>query len=202
MVQWRNALRLPYLRDDDISSITEYSVIEWSAQRISSLPTEQIKDLRANATKKGATSIVELCDTELLRRKPPRKEKAVTQDRSGQFVSCFHFVCPKEKEITRNPDGTVWSGTWVVSEENAEMSLRYGGKVALHIARAELSYLQGVIKGWRRSPRRHEYSDGIPVRTQSGIDFLLEPTAEPLQWVGDATGEKGYEWSSKQETGR
>jgi hypothetical protein len=120
----------------------------------------------------------------------------MTPNRSGQFVSCFHFVCPEEKEVTRNQDGTIWSGTWVVSEENAEMSLRHGGHVALHASRAEPSYLRGLIRGWRKSQRKGEYADGVPVKTQYGIDFLLEPTNEQLSWVGDATGEKGYEWSS------
>ena len=32
-------------------------------------------------------------------------------------------------------------------------------------------------------------------QTRMGIEFLVEATDEPYDWVGDATGEKGYKWS-------
>lgn len=32
-------------------------------------------------------------------------------------------------------------------------------------------------------------------KTEEGIEFLVEETAQPYSWVGEATGEKGYKWS-------
>lgn len=175
------------------------AALEWTAEKIAALTTQQIKDLKINAEKKGAAVVLALCDDELTRRKPAPKRSTKLHSRKGHYVSCFHFICPKENEVIRNSGGTIWSGTWVVSEENAETSLRYGGKVALHTSKAEPSYLQGVIKGWRKSPRKNEYADGIKVKTSHGIDFLLEPFNQQLLWVGDATGEKGYDWSETSE---
>ena len=36
-----------------------------------------------------------------------------------RVVIGFHFVCPGEKGVTPNGDGTVWTGTWVVDREAA-----------------------------------------------------------------------------------
>jgi hypothetical protein len=54
--------------------------------------------------------------------------------------------------------------------------------------------LQGIIIGWRVSPRQREYVEGQAVNTEYGIEFLLEQTTEPFQWVGDGAAEKGYRW--------
>jgi len=107
----------------------------------------------------------------------------------------FHFVCPDERGVTRNPDGTIWTGTWVVDSNHAERGSKNGAYVALHTSKSQRSYLQGTIKDWRKAPRDPEYADGRRVKIESGIDFLFEPTSEAYEWQGDGAGEKGYAWA-------
>ena len=89
---------------------------------------------------------------------------------------------------------------WAVDQAHAERGERIGAYVTLHATKAEPSYLQGIIKGWRRSSREPEYADGRPVKIEYGIDFLIEPTNEPCQWHGDGAGEKGDLWSAPRKT--
>ena len=79
-------------------------------------------------------------------------------NRNDQYVSEFHFICPSELAVTRNQDGTIWTGTWVVAEEHAERSAKYGSLVSLHSSKAEPSYLQGTVVAWRKSARKQRYS--------------------------------------------
>ena len=171
---------------------------EWTREQIARLPNDQIETLCENAARLGRQEIIVLCDEELSRRKPIRAKDMVSvrDDRRDQYVSEFHFVCPSELGITRNQDGTIWTGTWVVAEEHAERAVRYGAFVSLHPSRAEPSYLQGRVKAWRKSPRQRHYSGLQRTQVEEGIDFLFEPSNSPLPWKGDATGEKGYAWAS------
>ncbi len=172
-------------------------MIEWTKENVAARSTDEIETLRQNAAKRNRQDIVELCSQELARRKPVRAKKvsnSVSLDHRGQYVSEFHFVCQNELGVIRNPDGTIWSGTWVVAEEHAENAVRYGALLSLHSSRAELSYLQGEIKDWRRSARQPRYSSEQPTQIEEGIDFLFRPSDLPLPWKGDATGEKGYAW--------
>jgi hypothetical protein len=124
------------------------------------------------------------------------------QARSNQVVVGFHFVCDRGKGLESNSDGTIWTGTWVVDSAHAERAARIQAYVALHSSKAEPSYLQGIVKDWRTSPRAREYAEGRPVRIESGIDFLLELTDQPYDWSGDGSGEKGYVWTVLQEGSR
>jgi hypothetical protein len=172
-------------------------MVEWTKDKIAGLSGDQIKLLRENAAKYGRREIVDLCDGELLRQKPPRVRKvsdSVSEDHSGQYVSEFHFICPNELGITRNNDGTIWTGTWVVAEAHAENAIRYESLVSLHSSKAEPSYLQGTVKAWRKSPRQPRYSGEQLTQTREGIDLLFEPSNLSLPWKGDAAGEKGYAW--------
>ncbi len=172
-------------------------MIEWTKEKVAARSNEEIETLRQNAAKRQRQDIVELCNEELARRKPARTKKGSSNanpDHRGQYVAEFHFVCPNELGVIRNQDGTIWSGTWVVAEENAENAVRYGALVSLHSSRAEPSYLQGEIKGWRKSARKPRYSGEQLTQVEEGIDFLFKPSDLPLPWKGDATGEKGYAW--------
>lgn len=172
-------------------------MVGWSKDKIAALSNAEIKSLRENAGQKGRQDIIDICDEELTRRRPVRTKKTIgtTEDRKGQYVCEFHFVCPSELGITQNQDGTSWTGTWVVAERYAELGERYGAVVALHISKAESSYLQGVIKDWRKSPRQRRYTGEQLTQREEGIDFLLQTFDTPLPWKGDATGEKGYAWA-------
>lgn len=172
---------------------------QWTREQIATLSTDQIETLRENATRLARQEIVDLCGEELSSRRPIRVAKNTVSDSAhhrGQYVSEFHFVCPSELGVSRNQDGTIWTGTWVVAEEHAERAARYGAFVALHSSRAEPSYLQGMVKAWRKSRRQPRYSGEKQTQVDEGIDFLFEPSGFPLPWKGDATGEKGYAWAS------
>lgn len=170
--------------------------IVWTAETLSKRSIEDVRAIRANALKKGIQDVAALCDAELERRKPPKKlngDKGAVS-RTGQYVCEFHFVCPNEQGVIKNPDGTLWTTTWVVAEPHAEAAVKYGAAVALHAKRAEASYLQGKILSWRKAPREPRYSADQLVQIEAGIDFQFIPSNEALTWQGDATGEKGYRW--------
>ncbi|GIQ76633.1 hypothetical protein [Bradyrhizobium sp. RD5-C2] len=174
-------------------------MIVWTQEEIAQRSTDQIKIIQENAAKQGRSDVVTLCANELEARKPARakaiKARPSSKQRLREYVSEFHFVCPKETDVTQNADGSTWTGTWVVAEEIVDAALTYGSIVALHTSKAELSYLQGEIRAWRRSPRQRRYADGQTVKTTSGIDFLLTPNDNPVPWHGDGAGEKGYRWA-------
>jgi len=119
--------------------------------------------------------------------KPPTKAPKNTDTRAERPVRGFHFICPikEEKGVIPNRDGTFWTGIWAVAEAHAQLGKKIDAYVALHNAKSELSYRQGVIKDYRVEERTGK---GI----QSGIVFLVEPTDTPLPWRGGGTGEKGY----------
>jgi hypothetical protein len=173
--------------------------IAWTVEKIAGKSTDEIKTLRENAIKHAAHDVLSLCDDELARREPPRvkqpRPEGPREDRAGHFVSEFHFVCPNELGVTRQADGLVRSGTWVVAEANAELALRNGSIVALHSSKTEPSYLQGVIKAWEKRPREPRYAEDQLVKTEFGIDFLFKPNDLALPWVGEGAGEKGYAWT-------
>lgn len=173
-------------------------MVDWTRERIESLTTDQVKTLRANAVRLGDNAVTILCDEVILSRAPRRERssgpRSVPPSHVGEIVGGFHFVCPDEKGVTRNGDGTVWTGTWVVDPEHAERGSKNGAYVALHTAKSELSYLQGTIKDWRKARREHEYAEDRPTRTEFGVEFLLQLTDTPYEWRGDGSGEKGYAW--------
>jgi hypothetical protein len=172
-------------------------MVVWTPEEIAKRTTAHITALRENAHRQKREDIVALCDAELEKRKPTRQSRIAKGDnrKTGQYVSEFHFVCPNELGVTRNPDGSIWTGTWVVAEDNAIDAEARGSLVALHASKAAPSYIQGKIKGWRRSPRENRYSEDQLVKTMSGIDFLFMPDKGAMPWKGDATGEKGYLWA-------
>ena len=80
----------------------------------------------------------------------------------------------------------------MVDKNHAERAVKIGAHVALHVAKSEPSYLQGVVKSSRTHERESAYAEGQVVKTKFGVDFLIEPTHDPVQWHGDGSGEKGY----------
>lgn len=88
--------------------------MEWTSESIVGPTVDQVKALRDNAVKRKAERTVDLCNADLARRSARRTKpaNALHQTRKGEVVHGFHFVCPDEKGLTRNRDGTVWTGTW------------------------------------------------------------------------------------------
>jgi hypothetical protein len=173
-------------------------MIEWTTEKIAKESDKGVKSLRNNAAKLGNQEVVTLCDAELIRRKPApikrERPEGADETRIGQYVSEFHFVCPNELGVTRNQDGSIWTGTWVVATANAKAGEKFSSLVALHTTKAELSYLQGTIKAWRKMPREPRYAEDQLVKTNFGIDFLFDPVNTPIPWKGEGSGEKGYAW--------
>jgi hypothetical protein len=103
----------------------------WTEERIGNLSDQELKSLCENAMRLGRTEIVQLCEQEKINRKPARAKLSdgiIGHD--GHYVSEFHFVCPGELGVTRNQDGTIWTGTWVVAEEHAANAITYGAIVS------------------------------------------------------------------------
>lgn len=174
--------------------------MDWTLEKLAALPLEGLKNLRANADKKGNADLVVLCDGELEKRKPkkvPSVRSNTASHASSDEVIGFHFVCAKEQGVIKNSDGSIWTGTWVVSQSHAQHAAKIGSYVALHELKAEPSYLQGTIKDFRRKERERSYAEGQEVQREYGIDFLFEPTHKPYSWIGGGSGEKGYVWLSQ-----
>ncbi|HEY1154330.1 MAG TPA: hypothetical protein VGE73_10795 [Pseudolabrys sp.] len=170
--------------------------ISWTSEKISERTEKEIAIIRENAVRLKAAEIVLMCDSELesraSRKKTKAKKKPIENDSTRTAIG-YHFVCrPQGNGVVVNDDGTVWSGTWVVAESQAEKSLRAGAYVALHLSHAEPSYLKGQILGFRRSPRAKRYAEGQEVKTREGTDFLLSLSEDQIQWSGEGTVEKSY----------
>ena len=170
----------------------------WTTEEVRALPTQQLESLRNNALWRDAKDVLDLCNEELLHRTPKKSETRSTgasaRSKRGKTVIGFHFVCAREKGVTLNPDGTFWSGTWVVDAAHAERAPEVGAYLALHDNRKTSSYKQGKIKEWRKVDRDPDYA-GRPVKIETGIEFRVQPTTQAYTWVGRGTGEKGYAWS-------
>lgn len=167
----------------------------WTAEKVSQLTSDQVKTLRANAMGRD-DAIVALCD-EILGARKPKKSKVAGVTHSADAVPLgFHFKCVRGQGTFRNDRG-LWTGTWVVKRELAEKAARAGSYVALHETKAEPSYLQGKIIDCQVSKRERQYAEGQVAKTPFGIDFLIEPTHQPYDWVGDGAGERGYAWPTE-----
>jgi hypothetical protein len=99
--------------------------------------------------------------------------------------------------VTEDSAGKFRTGSWVVAENNVQKSLKYGAYIALHESKPEASYRQGRLLGYRRTIRDMLADEnGGETKTEEGIEFLVEDTGQSYLWIGEATGEKGYKWSS------
>jgi hypothetical protein len=91
-----------------------------------------------------------------------------------------HFVCDNDRNVTDHGNGTFDSGFWVVAKSHRP-TIEY---LALHSSRSSCSYRQGRVIGAR------DVKYGGKIRTI----FTVQATREPLDWVGNGSGERGYKW--------
>jgi len=161
---------------------------------------KSVETIRERAIKLGASDLVEMCDRDIATRihakiKMPRLNQAARS--SSGTVAGYHFVCARGRGVTDIGEGRFWSGSWVVAEANARNSTQRSAYLALHESKAEPSYRQGKIVDYRRSPRDmvSDNETGDAPKTEEGIEFLVEETSKPYEWVGDGAGEKGYRWA-------
>ncbi|MDH4992037.1 hypothetical protein QEZ48_14545 [Aquamicrobium lusatiense] len=161
----------------------------FTPEKLSTWDTAKLRTLHDNAVRQGASDLVEMCERELVHRKP-QKAPRLGQDENSEnsVVSEYHFVCAKDRGVIGAGPGKFWSGAWVVAETNVKKSIEYGAYLALHETKAETSYRQGKILDYRRGVR------DMVDKQNEGIEFLIEETSHPLEWQGGGSGEKGYKW--------
>ena len=164
----------------------------WSLERLASLDKIQIKSLINNANRLKNSSLVQLCEQELLARVPLKRVRETNKESEiiADFVAGYHFVCGGRRGVIDNEDGTFWTGSWVVARDNVDKSIKFGAYVALHEVKNELSYLQGDIIGYRLRERDMVDKENV------GIEFHCHKSAIGLMWNGGGSGEKGYLWGS------
>jgi len=174
----------------------------WTKEKLAMKDRKAIQTILERATKRRVIDLMEMCEQVLgdMRSQQKRSVSAALHRSVRDLVVGYHFVCDQGRGVTEANDGCFWSGSWVVAESHVQRSLEYGAYVALHAARNELSYRQGKIINFRKSPRDMLATtvQGEHPQIREGIEFLIQETNEPYQWVGDGTGEKGYMWRSHQ----
>jgi hypothetical protein len=157
-----------------------------------------LETIRNNAVRLGANDLIELCDSELNARVPQKDKRAPRTQAlhsEADVVTGYHFVCQRDRGVTAVGNDRFWSGSWVVAEVNVRASIKYGAYLALHETKSDLSYRQGQIIDYRRSPRDMLSPADEGGKTEEGIEFLVQETSEPYAWVGAGAGEKGYRWT-------
>lgn len=171
----------------------------WTPEKLATKSKKEIEVIRENAVKKGVSDLVEMCDLDLDKRRPPAKPRSLASSSarsSDEFVEGYHFVCKNARGVAEDIAGRFRTGSWVVAESNVQKSLKYGAYIALHESRPDTSYRQGKLLGYSRTIRDMLADEnGGETKIEEGIEFLVEETMQPYSWVGDATGEKGYKWS-------
>lgn len=167
----------------------------FTSAKLAELPRDKLLAIRENAVRYAASDLVQMCNEEIDRRTPvkSRQVKGSARRTEGDVVIGYHFVCAGNRGVSEDGDGHFRSGSWVVAETNVQDSLQYGAYLALHEAKNLPSYRQGQITGYRLTPRDMIDKDNV------GIEFVVQETGTPYDWVGDATGEKGYRWKSRSE---
>lgn len=165
----------------------------WTPERLDTLSRGELVQLRANAERLSNEQLVTDCDA-ALERQPKPSPKRVAAARAPKksvtdVVVGYHFVCQYDRGVETNGDGTFWSGSWVVAEDNVKNSLKHGAYLALHSSKSEASYRQGKIVDYRKTTRT------IDAKTTDALEFKVEPEDSQYEWVGQGAGEKGYKWS-------
>ena len=172
----------------------------YTPEKLARESRENVETIRKNAARLGAIDLVNMCDRDLEARPLPKNKRsdiAHPKLSDTDVVIGYHFVCARDRGVAQIDKDQFWSGSWVVSEANVRESLKYGAYLALHESRSEMSYRQGQILDYRRSPRDMLDGDKTGERTkiEEGIEFRVQETSEPYVWVGEGTGEKGYRWA-------
>jgi hypothetical protein len=170
----------------------------WTPEKLAAKDRKAVEAIRKNAARLGANDLIEMCDNDLKARAPHKEKRAFsTQARhsEGDVVTGYHFVCQRDRGVTPAGENRFWSGSWVVAEINVRASIQFGAYLALHETKSNVSYRQGQILDYRRSPRDMLSQTEEVGKTEEGIEFLVQETSEPYAWVGAGAGEKGYRWS-------
>jgi hypothetical protein len=164
----------------------------WTREKLAELSKSDLQLLIRNAIKREAQELVSLCEEEMKSRKSLKTTTSSSSNKNAlsEYVAGYHFVCERDKGVRSDVEGTFWSGSWVVSKENAEKSLKFGAYVALHESKAQPSYRLGLMIGFQVSERDMVDKDNL------GIEFHLREVQGSRDWQGGGSGEKGYLWAA------
>lgn len=102
----------------------------------------------------------------------------------GKRVMGMHFVCHEDANVVDHGDGTFDTGFWKVATKHCGGPLY----VALHESRADSSYRQGRVTGWRV----------VQYEGSQRIVFTVQAESGRRAWVGNGSGEKGFAWNTGQ----
>ncbi len=91
----------------------------------------------------------------------------------------IHLICREGLNVVDLGNEHFRSGYWKISERHAKTALY----ICLHESKNKTSYRQGLIENWERSEERPER-----------IIFYAKAMNNPMEWVGNGAGEKGYRW--------
>lgn len=156
----------------------------WTFENVKQLDTQRVQNLRTNALNLGNEEVAHLCDEVLL-------ERNVINRRPKRHIVELHYHCPNRLNLKEVEGGRFRSGNWVIAEQHCDPAIQHGAILALHTSRSAKSFFQGKVVAWETAPPEKGPND---LELHRAI-FVVEPTSDPLEWVGDATGERGYKWS-------
>lgn len=157
-------------------------MILWTTEKVREYDNDGVRNLRNNALAHGEEEIAALCDEVLLERK-------VIKTKPKRHIVELHYICHNNLNVTEADNGRVRSGNWILAKEHCDLVVKNGVMLALYRNKKEKSFLQGKIVDWDPAPEEPG---------QHRAKFTIEPTPEALEWVGEATGERGYKWSDSQ----
>jgi hypothetical protein len=152
--------------------------IVWTEDRLLALAPPRLEQVRQNALAQQNQGIVEICAAI----QASRSKRSASPDSP---VVGFHLVYDPDYEVNELADGRFWSGVWLIDKALCDPAIKLGGYVALHLSKQRSSYRQGFLLDWRIEAR-------IKGKKPTGITFFLEPFDGPMQWFGDAAGDRSY----------
>jgi hypothetical protein len=174
-------------------------------EKLAAMDRKAVELVRERAVRHSATDLIAMCEADLSSRPMPaerqRQRTRAPRDQKAHspsaVVTGYHFVCARDRGVTLVDQGRFWSGSWVVAEANVRASLKYESYLALHESKSDRSYRQGKLLDYRRSARDMlpNESAGTETKTEEGIEFFVQETSEPYDWIGAGAGEKGYRWT-------
>ncbi|GHD17069.1 hypothetical protein ACFOEZ_14475 [Tianweitania populi] len=176
---------------------------KFTPEALAALDKKKVEIIRENAVRLRADDLIAMCDLDLAERKPAigasrststtrasarstaRIGAGTSPSRTNMVVSGYHFVGERDYGVIDLGDGRFWTGSWTVPEANVDQSLTAGAYLALHVSKAQPSYRQGKIVGYRKAS-----GDG-----DDAVEFLVDAAPKSRAWVGASSGDAGLKWA-------
>lgn len=174
--------------------MTKKPAHNFTPESLATFDKKKVETIRDNAARLGAEDLVAMCEEDLAGRAPVARGTSSTSStkrvttgstpraRVGGVIGGYHFVCEKDHGVIDLGDGRFWTGTWDVTQANVDQSLDAGAYLALHETKAQQSYRQGKIVGYRMAPG------------DDGVEFLVDTQPKSRSWAGAGSGDTGLKW--------